>query len=278
MSTPQDDLTVGAALRAAREDAGRTVEQLASRTNIRATLIRDLEGDRFGSSGGRVYARGHIKSIASALTVEAAPLLALFDRAQPDSELEVASPAPVVVSGRGEDSLGGTSFALASAAALRPERQGPRWGLLVAAAAAVLGMVTFIGYQDQPGAAQKASVFDTAGPAPTAPTPAAPVTPATEQPDLSAAKPPVTGAQLRLRVIGGASWVRVRTATSTLFEGVLHDGEFKDFHDATSLKVVVGNAVAVSLNCGGKDSGPAGSSGAIRRFECTAAGLRSLNA
>ena len=100
----------------------------------------------------------------------------------------------------------------------------------------------------------------------------------TSPPDLSAAKPAVTGAQLRLRVIGGASWVRVRNAAGTLFEGVLQDGEFRDFQDPTSLKVVVGNAVAVNLNCGGKDSGPAGSSGAIRRFECTAAGLRSLNA
>ncbi|MCW2586701.1 MAG: hypothetical protein JWN55_2217, partial [Frankiales bacterium] len=40
--------------------------------------------------------------------------------------------------------------------------------------------------------------------------------------------------------------------------------------------VVVGNALSVSLNCGGRDSGPAGASGAVRRFECTAAGLTSL--
>ena len=278
MSTPLDDLTVGAALRAARDDAGRTVEQLASRTNIRATLIRDLEGDRFGSSGGRVYARGHIKSIASALDVAAAPLLALFDQAQPEGEAEVTRPSPVIVSGGPEQSLGGTSFALASAAALRPERRGPRWGLALTGAAAILGVVTFIGYQDQPSGADRASVFDAADPSATATPSTAPLVLVPRTPDLSAAKPAVSGAQLRLRVIGGASWVRVRNATTTLFEGVLQDGQFKDFHDATSLKVVVGNAVAVSLNCGGRDSGPAGTSGAIRRFECTATGLRSLNA
>lgn len=278
MSTPQDDLTVGAALSAAREDAGRTVEQLASRTNIRATLIRDLEGDRFASCGGRVYARGHVKSIASALSVEAAPLLALFDKAQPDGEVEVSSPSPVVVSRGNEESLGGTSFALASAAALRPERTGPRWGLALAGAAAVLGVVTFIGYQDQPGPADRASVFDTAGPDPTATASTDSVAPAPTQPDLSAAKPAVTGAQLRLRVLGGSSWVSISSATATLFEGVLNDGEFKDFTDPSRLRVVVGNAVAVNLNCGGKDSGPAGASGKVRRFECTVAGLRSLNA
>lgn len=273
MSTPQDDLTVGAALRAAREDAGRTVEQLAGRTNIRATLIRDLEEDRFASCGGRVYARGHVKSIASALSVDAAPLLALFDKAQPDGEPEAASASPLVVPGRSEDSLGGTSFAIASAAALRPERQGPRWGLALAGAAAVLGVVTFIGYQDQPSGSDTATVFDTPGPDPTSTASSAPVVTPTSQPDLSAAKPPVTGAQLRLRVIGGQSWVSVSNATATLFEGILSDGQFRDFNDPTRLKVVVGNAGAVNLNCGGRDSGPAGGSGKVGHFACTAAGL-----
>jgi cytoskeletal protein RodZ len=271
--TPQDDLTVGVALRAAREDAGRTVEQLASRTNIRATLIRDLEEDRFGSCGGRVYARGHVKSIASALGVDAAPLLALFDKAQPDGEPALPAASPMVVPGRTEETLGGTNFALASAAALRPERRGPRWGLALAGAAAVLGVVTFVGYQDQPGAADRATVFDTAGPTPSATATRAPVVTPPTQPDLSAAKPPVTGAQLRLRVIGGQSWVSVSNATATLFEGILSDGQFRDFSDPTRLKVVVGNAGAVNLNCGGRDSGPAGGSGKVGHFACTAAGL-----
>lgn len=273
MPTPQDDLTVGVALRAAREDAGRTVEQLASRTNIRATLIRDLEEDRFESCGGRVYARGHVKSIASALSVDAAPLLALFDKAQPEAEPALAGLPTVVVPSHTEESLGGTSFALASAAALRPERRGPRWGLALAGAAAVLGVVTLVGYQDQPGAASRATVFDTAGPTPSATATQAPVVTPSTPSDLSAAKPPVTGAQLRLRVIGGQSWVSVSNATATLFEGILSDGQFRDFNDPTRLKVVVGNAGAVNLNCGGRDSGPAGGSGKVGHFACTAAGL-----
>ena len=76
-----------------------------------------------------------------------------------------------------------------------------------------------------------------------------------------------------MRVIGGQSWVSVRNETGTLFEGVLHDGQYKDFSDASRLRVVVGNASAVNLNCGGRGSGAAGSSGAVRRFACTASGL-----
>ena len=62
----------------------------------------------------------------------------------------------------------------------------------------------------------------------------------------------------------------------TLFEGTMRDGQFKDFTDPLRLKVVVGSALFVNLNCGGKDSGPAGARGAVMRFECTQAGLKSL--
>jgi len=97
------------------------------------------------------------------------------------------------------------------------------------------------------------------------------------QPDLSAAKPAVTGAQLRLRLIGGASWVSISNASATLFEGILQDGQFKDFRDPQRLKVVVGFAPAVNLNCGGHDSGQAATNAKrVKTFYCTSAGLTSL--
>ncbi len=275
------DRTLGSVLRETREAAGRSVEQVSADTRIRATLIRDLEADRLESSGGRVYARGHVKSIAAALHTDPAPLLALFDRAATTGEdgsealltamptLPKAAPATSSIS----------SFAAASSAALRPERRGPRWGLALAGAAVLLLGITGVGLLQQPSTSGRTGNLDALGSA-ASPTPRAPepIVVPSQEPDLSAAKPEVTGAQLRLRLIGGASWVSVRNAGATLFEGVLKDGEFRDFQDPTRLKVIVGNAVAVNLNCGGVDSGPAGASGAVRRFECTADGLHSLNA
>ncbi|MGZ6825856.1 MAG: helix-turn-helix domain-containing protein [Mycobacteriales bacterium] len=272
---PDEGRTLGAALREAREAAGRTVEQVSADTRIRATLVRDLEADRFGSSGGSVYARGHIKSIASTLRVDAAPLLALFDRAQGTAAPAVpllADPAPAEPA---VTSFGGSAFA-ASAAALTPERTGPRWGLALGGAAAVLGVILGIGYLSSPGSSGPSpAALGSSTPSAT-PSPAAPAPVTTPPPDSVASKPAVTGAQLRLRLIGGDSWVSVSNGTSTLFEGLLHNGEFKDFSDPTRLKVVVGNAYAVNLNCGGKDSGPAGGSGSVKRFACTAAGLAAL--
>lgn len=262
-----DEPTLGAALRAAREAAGQTVEQVSAATRIRATLIRDLEADRFASSMGAVYARGHVKAIAAAVHADPAPLLALFDQAQP-----VEEPATVVEVATASAPVGfdGSAFA-ASASALRPERRTPRWGTALVGAAAVLLLFMGIGFatgsKEAPPSAQPPST--------TAPTPTTVVR--TPAPDSVASKPAVTGAQLRLRLIGGTSWVSVSNAAGkTLFEGTLHSGQFKDFADPVRLKVVVGNALPVNLNCGGKDSGPAGAAGKVKRFECTAAGLKPL--
>lgn len=266
---PSDAPTLGAALRAAREQAGMTVEQVSAETRIRATLVRDLEADRFASSMGTVYARGHVKSIAAAVGADPAPLLALFDRQVQDADDEPT--VTEVVTASPPEGFDGSAFA-ASAAALRPERRTPRWGAALATAAAVLVGLVVIGYSRDPQRPTETALLGTPTPTSTQPT-AVVRTPA---PDSVASKPAVTGAQLRVRLIGGASWVSVSNATTTLFEGILRDGEFKDFRDPTRLKVVIGNALPVNLNCGGKDSGPAGASGKVERYMCTSAGLKRL--
>ena len=263
---PSDAPTLGAALRAAREAAGQSVEQVSAGTRIRATLIRDLEADSFGSSMGSVYARGHVKAIAAAVGADPAPLLALFDQVQ---KVDDGPTIAEVASATAPTGFDGSAFA-ASAASLRPERRTPRWGTAIAAAAAVLVVFMGIGFATggkKPQLTAQPEVTSSPTPAVVVHTPA---------PDSLASKPAVVGAQLRLRLIGGASWVSVSNASHTLFEGILKDGQFKDFTDPTRLKVVVGNAAPVNLNCGGKDSGPAGGSGQVKRFMCTATGLTAL--
>lgn len=70
---------VGARITAARSSAGFTVDDLASRTKIRASMLIAMEADDFSACGGDVYARGHLKSIASALEMSPDELLDLFD-------------------------------------------------------------------------------------------------------------------------------------------------------------------------------------------------------
>jgi transcriptional regulator with XRE-family HTH domain len=255
--------SLGAALRAAREAAGLSVEEVSARTRIRSTVIRDLESDRIESSGGAVYARGHVKSICGSVGVAPAPYLDLFSRqvgTEPVLTLQPSLPEP----------RHATTEALHVPTAAAPERRGPNWAAAGAAALAVLVGLFVVGQVTKP---DTSATLTTSTQTPSAVASPAPVKVQAPGRNLTAARPLPTGAVLRVRLIGGSSWVSVRNSTRTLFEGVLPAGAVKDFRDPKQLRLIVGNAGAVNLVCSGRDLGPAGGQGAVRRFTCNAAGI-----
>lgn len=89
-------MSIGDVLATAREAAGLTVTQVSDLTRIRASIIADLERDDFGSCGGDFYARGHLRAVAQAIGIDAAPLIEEFDaarRAEQAAEPDLGSPA-----------------------------------------------------------------------------------------------------------------------------------------------------------------------------------------
>lgn len=246
--------TLGSALRAAREAAGLSVEDVSARTCIRGTVVRDLEADRVTSSGGAVYARGHVKSICAVAGVDPAPFLERFARqygAEP--VVALAEPEPLRAAGP-----------VRVPKAARPERRGPNWTVAGAAAVVVLAALFVVGQAaapDTPGA-DTAVAQAPASASPSAAPRAVPVRAA-----------PVKGAALSLRLTGTA-WISVRDARGrTLHEGVLRAGARREFRDTTMLRLAVGNAGAVRAVCSGRDLGALGRTGAVRRLTCTRQGI-----
>jgi len=273
--------SLGEQLRAARQAAGLSLEQVSARTRVRPHILADLEAGRFASSGGAVYARGHLRTVATLVGLDPAAVLAQFERESGTSApepLRVAEPqaapararrpvaAPHVrMRGRTGESPAPSSLRLPPPP--RPEQRGPRWGALVSAAAVLLLVVLGVGMVaggDPPseGAAPPVAARS----APPAPSSASPRPPG---PSAVAEVPETSGAALRVRAIGGSSWISVRGSDGVLFEGVLKNGKAKDFKDDERLRVVVGNAGFVSLVCGGEDA-PEGTKGKVRRFTCDA--------
>ncbi|PZH08289.1 DUF4115 domain-containing protein, partial [Streptomyces sp. NTH33] len=68
--------SVGRALQQARIAAGMTVEDVSSATRVRTAIVHAIEAGDFTPCGGDVYARGHIRSLAKAVHLDPAPLLA----------------------------------------------------------------------------------------------------------------------------------------------------------------------------------------------------------
>ena len=75
-------MSLGSTIASARKSAGMSLDDLAEKTSIRASLLREFETDNFEKCGGETYARGHVRNVAVALGVDPAILLELFDTEQ----------------------------------------------------------------------------------------------------------------------------------------------------------------------------------------------------
>ena len=85
---PAEEPVIGPEFAAARTRLGLSVDELADRTRIRPHVIESIEVDDFVPCGGDFYARGHIRTLARILGVDAAPLLASYDERYADAPVE----------------------------------------------------------------------------------------------------------------------------------------------------------------------------------------------
>jgi cytoskeleton protein RodZ len=123
LAQPVPDPEIGPQFAMARERLALSVDELAERTRIRPHVIEAIEVDDFTACGGDFYARGHLRTLARVLGVEAAPLLATYDARYADAPID---PRRVF------------EAELAGAGSIRATRGGPNWSVLVAAVMALI--------------------------------------------------------------------------------------------------------------------------------------------
>lgn len=240
---------VGEALAAAREAAGQSVEDVSRATRIRGELLRRIEADDFSGCGGQVYARGHVRSIATHLGVDAAALVAEFDRTHGTPE----SPAAREI--------------FEHEVLAMPARSGPNWTAAMAVTAGILLLVALVAvFNTSPSTAPTAQPVTTASPTPSPEaTPSAVVTPG---PPL-AGHVPGDGVAMRVQIVNTRSWVTVRADGKVVYQGLLRMGDQRDFTAKRLINVVLGNAGAVRLLVNGQDLGTPGGEGDVLRLEFT---------
>ena len=181
-----DELTtVGQMVAHARTAAGLTVAQVADTTRIRATLVSAIEQDDFRLCGGDVYARGHLKSIATAVGLDPADVVAQFD-ADRGAQRPVSAPVQPVAAPVGSSSSSGSSLgALAGPLGVSVE-SGRRGGGANWTAVMALALAVVIGVAAISALANRNGSTPTAQPTPsTSSTPSVSPTPtdsATEEP------------------------------------------------------------------------------------------------
>ncbi|WP_211318744.1 helix-turn-helix domain-containing protein [Nocardioides silvaticus] len=117
---PATEPVIGPQLEAARDRLRLTIDQLSDRTRIRPHVIESIEVDDFGPCGGDFYARGHLRTLARVLGVEAGPLIATYDEKYADAPVD---PRRVFES----------ELATGVGGSIRGTRGGRNWSVLVAA-------------------------------------------------------------------------------------------------------------------------------------------------
>lgn len=239
---------IGETLQDAREQQGRTLEDVARSLRLRSEQVRALEEERFASFGGDVYARGFLRSYALELSLDPQPLLDTYRR-------EVSS-----------DDLSGTPLVTPGAVALGPRRAAPpAWLGWVAAAIVILAGLAVLGQL------AGGRVPDVASQDPQEPTASADGDDADDgddgepepEPEPEPDPEPVFEGVEVLLTLEEASWLRVIVDGTVVYEQVAQQGEILPFPGDEEVAIRYGNAGGVRVELNGEDLGPPGARGSV---------------
>jgi len=242
-------MSLGSLISKARKDAGLSIDDLSAATNIRGTLLREMEANNFSQCGGETYARGHLRNIAIKLSIDPQIFLTAFE----DEQMHVDRTM--------QDLLVENNV-------MREPKEVRKvsWKVLVTISVAslfVAGLAQIIVSNDSgpdiPVAVEE-SVTPTASPDVTPePTATEEVVP-TDEATISTGQ----GVEVVIGAIRAKSWLFVSDSTGrVLFSGQLTKGVTKTFSSGAQLNLKIGNAGGVDLSVNGKKIDSVGANGQV---------------
>jgi cytoskeleton protein RodZ len=238
-------MSLGSMITKARKDAGLSIDDLSAATNIRGTLLREMESNNFSQCGGETYARGHLRNIAIKLSVEPQIFLTAFE----DEQMHVDRTM--------QDLLVENSV-------MREPKEARKvsWKVLVTISIAslfVAGLAQIIVSNDSapdiPVAVEE-SATPTASPEATTATEVVP----TEEPTVSTGQ----GVEVIINAVRAKSWLFVSDSSGrVLFSGQIPQGVTKTFSSDAQLNLKIGNAGGVDVSVNGKKIDSLGADGQV---------------
>lgn len=246
----------GQHLREAREAAGLTVDEVATRLRMPIQVVRSLEQEDWQRLGAPVFVRGQLRSYAKLLGVDLEPLLQQA-RLQAVEPVKLVSHTHTPKGRRILESVARRAvyvvitgvFVVPLFYVVRPQFEAK------APSTASLDVVPGSGAAANTGAdAAGAAPATDAGSRP-ATTPAAPTAPyiasLTPMPRSPAPAAAAAGAGLSLH-FSGDSWIQVSAPDgSTVEKALVHSGEQRSYEPGSVARVVLGNASAVEVQQAG---------------------------
>lgn len=246
-------MSLGSLIVKARKDASYSIDELSQATNIRVTVLREIEADDFSHCGGDTYARGHVRNIARTLKCDENEFLRVFDLEQ---RVEVRSMQSLLI----ETNV------------MRHSKSGRRvsWKVLIAISIASLATVGGVQIVLSNNSNSNPTVLL---PAPT-PSASASISAEATAAEATASMTPTskpvesystgTGVEVIVSVTRTRTWLFVSDASGrTLFSGEISKGVVQKYTTSTRLELKIGNAGGVDLQVNGKKTPSIGADGAV---------------
>jgi len=246
----------GQFLRDARQAAGLTVDEVATRLRMPVQVVRSLEQEDWQRLGAPVFVRGQLRSYARLLNVDLEPLLQ-------QARLENIEPVKLVSHAhtpRGRRLLESAArravYVVITGVLVVPVWYATRGHFEERApSTASLDVVPGASPNASPAAntpAAPASAGDTTAAVDRPAAPAAPyIASLTPMPRSATPAPAVSNAALSLR-FNGDSWIQVLAPDgSTVEKALVRSGEQRSYEAGRVARVVLGNASAVEVQQGG---------------------------
>lgn len=237
---------IGAEIARARNAAGLSHAELAERTRIRAGIIQAIERDDFTKCGGDVFARGHVKALATALNLDPTPLLAELGAVQAPTTFAQEEPTRLDI------------WELRRRSREPSERRS--WLAVTIVAVMTIGIFAYF-VRSSTSAPELVPPKESVPTATTTPTPVQTIGPSTTNAPVDSTVDPLPPQETTATEIDGAivielacvssSWVRITNDLGTLYEGTMQAGESKAIASDTAVRVRIGNAAGIRLTYNG---------------------------
>jgi transcriptional regulator with XRE-family HTH domain len=230
--------TIGRILAEARERAGKSLKDVERATKIRAKYIEALENDQFGLIPGDAYVKGFIRSYAAYLGINPDPLIEQYrSEYEHPVRYEAKVFTEVTARTRQRSILKRVLLFLLILAVL--------FIGVLSWAAYMAGRTSKITNRGQSSVKEKAQAVKV-------------------KPTVKKEKAKVTTLSVKLTAIDERGcWIRAKVDGEVVFEGLLEEGEYKEFRVDKSLFVRAGNAKGLEVRVNGRKMGVLGRSGGI---------------
>ena len=256
-------MEIGRILRQVREEKGLTLEQAEEKTKIRRKYIEALENEKYEVLPGPVYVRAFIRTYAKYLDLNGDLLVQELPRDLGDARItseDVEEKKPEVQESKMRDILAKRRAVRKTADKETESEIIPskiRKYLTVAVGAIIIiGLLWGISYKiSGPLMAEKPNSVEQLKPDNK--------DKATEHNQEQKNMQKVV---LKLNVTSDKSWMRVKVDGSTAFEGILEEGQSKNFTANDHMIVRLGNSGAVQVYVNGKNFGYLGKIGTVEDF------------